>query len=542
MDDHPPDSARENAIKDAGPLTKRHVLLIVEMLLLTLSVMATEATISPAIPKLAVQYPKHQSWVPWTLTAYNVVGAVWTPLAGSLGDIFGVKWITLLSLAVYLAGEVGCALSRSIFVLIAFRGVQGVGMGIFTLCFTAIKRSFPARFVPLALGIVSSMFSVGISFGFVGGAAIIRALDDARVRWEYVFFFYVPFIVAVIAAFYFTMPEIRRNRGRRVDVAGAAVLSVAVVCFLFGLTFSEDRGWRDPLVLCLTAIGLVGFVAFAIVERFIRDPLVNTELFCTRNLLTIGCVSFLIGISMFSCFQILPYLYQFRLGIADPVEIGCVLLPLGLAQLPVAPAAALLGKKVGFSLVITVSLALLSVGFGVYIPYHQTRTQSVLINLLCGTAMGGVIVSLMNVVSEHTKPSQFGAASGTNTLLRILGCAVGPVAMNLIMFRGALVVEVPVIDLTSSSQVEVIGLVSHKIPTDAGYRSGFIFALAVALAALAVAQALSGRFAACRKTVVTPEGTPAAQHKPVSRAESFVVQVYDFPTGTTRQTEDKPRQ
>eukprot|EP00727_Mastigamoeba_balamuthi_P009063 m51a1_g478 putative glycosyl hydrolase family 20 protein (754) ;mRNA; f:201788-205619 len=232
------------------------------------SVMATEMTVSPALPRISVQYPEYQSWVPWTLAAYNVVGSVWTPIAGSLGDIFGVKWITLVSLCIYLVGQIGCALSRNIFVLIAFRAVQGVGMGIFVLCFTAIKKTFPTRWVPLALGVVSGMFSVGTSFGFVGGAGFIKLLEHTR--WEYVFLFYVPFLLIVIVAFYFTMPDVKRDPTRKVDFVGAALLGVGVTALLIGLTLSDTRGWRDGAVLGLVVGGAVVMAAFLAAEFFIK--------------------------------------------------------------------------------------------------------------------------------------------------------------------------------------------------------------------------------------------------------------------------------
>eukprot|EP00727_Mastigamoeba_balamuthi_P009862 m51a1_g5499 hypothetical protein (675) ;mRNA; f:352820-355525 len=481
-------------------LSMRNKLLLFEMLLLTLSVMATETTISPALPRIAEQYPEHQSWVPWTLAAYNVVGSVWTPIAGSLGDIFGVKWITLISLAIYLVGEVGCALSRNIFVLIGFRAVQGVGMGIFVLCFTAIKKSFPPKWVPVSLGIVSSMFSVGVSFGLVGGAGIIKLLKHTR--WEYVFFVYVPFILAVIVAFFFTMPDVKKDKSRKVDIIGAVLLGIGVTAFLIGLTLSETRGWKDGVVLGLVIAGVFVLGVFLAVECFIKDPLVDVGLLFTRDLLTIGSVSFLVGFALFSNFQTLPFLYQFKFGCTDPLTVGLLLLPFGLAQLPIAPVSAVLGKRIGFYAVITVGLVLMTLGFGLYIRFDENKTQAVFINILCGVAMGCVMVSIMNVISEHTTPLQFGSASGTNMLLRIFGGAVGPIVVNLIMYRGAITLTRPIgppVHLTSDSSDVFVPTMSIKIPIEEGYRHSFTAICVASAAALVACQVLSNKFKACQK-------------------------------------------
>eukprot|EP00727_Mastigamoeba_balamuthi_P005904 m51a1_g1933 hypothetical protein (563) ;mRNA; r:914848-916673 len=485
---------------DDQKLSVRNKLLLFEMLLLTLSVMATETTVTPALPRITEQYPEHQSWVPWTLAAYNVVGSVWTPIAGSLGDIFGVKWVTMASLAIYLVGEIGCALSNSIFMLIGFRAVQGVGMGIFVLCFTAIKRTFPPKWVPVSLGIVSSMFSVGVSFGLVGGAGIIKLLRHTR--WEYVFFVYVPFIVVVLIAMYFTMPDVKTDKSRRIDWIGAVPLGVGVTAFLMGLTLSDTRGWTDGAVLGLVIGGVAVLAVFVLVELRVKDPMVDVRLLFTRDMLTIGSVAFLVGFALFSTFQTLPFLYQFKFGITDPLTVGLLLLPFGLAQLPIAPVAAVLGKRVGFYSVVTTGFVLLTLAFGLYIAFDSTQLQAIFINIVCGAAMGCVMVSIMNIISEHTTPAQFGSASGTNMLLRIFGGAVGPVVVNLILYRGAATFSRPIGATeypTSDSSDAVVRTVSIKIPVEEGYRNSFAAMCAASAAALLACQVLSHKFRSCGK-------------------------------------------
>eukprot|EP00727_Mastigamoeba_balamuthi_P004469 m51a1_g1402 hypothetical protein (548) ;mRNA; r:496344-498332 len=515
--------------KKEPQITWRHRALLIEMLLLTLSVMATETTISPALPRLTEQYPEHADWVPWTLTAYNIVGAVWTPIAGSMGDIFGVKWITLASLVVYLIGEIGCALAKDIFVLIAFRGVQGVGMGVFVLCFTAIKKTFPPRMIPIALGIVSSMFSVGTSFGFVVGAAIIKGLAPVT-RWEYVFFVYVPFILVVIVAYYFTMENTERDHGRRVDYVGAAILSVAVIALLLGLTFSSTRGWTDAAVLALVIVGALMFGVFMVAELFVADPMVDPKLFFTRNLFVNALVALFVGFMMFGSFQVLPYLYQFNFKVTDAVTMGCMLLPIGLCQLPLTPFVVLGGKKIGFPNVITIALAGMTLALGLYVRYHNTKTQSILINILFGCCMGGVMSSLLNIVSQNCEARQFGSASGTNTLMRILGGAIGPVAVNLVLYKSANHFDIPVAHVvTSSSEVETI--FRHlKTPINSGYTNSFIFMCCIAAGALFIAQFLGGRLATCRKPVdpQTTKATETSAGNPLGVELVSVVNVYPY--------------
>ena len=97
-----------------------------------------------------MEFPEDSQWVSWVLSAYLLTGAVATPLLGRLGDIHGKKRVMILSMIGYTIGLVGCAFSTSMSMLIAFRAVQGIGMGMFPLAFGIIRDTFPKRLIPAA--------------------------------------------------------------------------------------------------------------------------------------------------------------------------------------------------------------------------------------------------------------------------------------------------------------------------------------------------------------------------------------------------------
>eukprot|EP00727_Mastigamoeba_balamuthi_P009074 m51a1_g479 hypothetical protein (257) ;mRNA; f:206031-206864 len=229
--------------------------------------------------------------------------------------------------------------------------------------------------------------------------------------------------------------------------------------------------------------------------------MVDVSLLFTRDILTIGCVVMLVGFALFSTFQMLPFLYQFKLGYTDSVSVGLLMLPFGLAQLPVAPIAAIVGRRHGFYIVITVALTFMTIGYGLYIKFNNTVTQATLINILCGASMGGVTVSILNVVSEHTTPQQFGSASGTNMLMRIIGAAVGPIVVNLILFRGSVTRwrEVDEISGSSTGSEGPAAGHSYQVPVQEGYRDSFVAICAASAAALMGCQVLSHKFKSCQR-------------------------------------------
>eukprot|EP00727_Mastigamoeba_balamuthi_P008134 m51a1_g3941 hypothetical protein (575) ;mRNA; f:265724-267566 len=495
-----------------------HFVMLIQLLCVGLSVTATETTVTPALPLIAREYRSMQNWVPWTLTAVNIVGGIWTAIAGSLADIYGIRWVFVGSLCVYLVGQLGCAFSTTLPMLIAFRALQGFGLGIYSLCYSTVRQFFPKRWVPMCLGVVSAMFAVGTSAGLVAGAALIEALE--RWRWEYVFFCFMPITVALIVSLAFTVPNQRKPSGRRVDFIGAPVLAIAISLFLAGLSLSESRGWKDPAVLCCLCIGIVLMPVFLVIENYVYDPLISLRIFFQRDLLCVGVASFAQGFSQYAMNQSLPYLYELKFGLTNQILTGLCMLPTGFGQLFVAPIASIVGKKVGFARIVVLFLGIASVGFALYSGLHNNITESVIMNVIYAIGMGGVNVCMNNVISEHTKPETYGSATGTNLLLKILGGGIGPICTDLILFSGA------THELTSGSDE-----IAVQIPTDAGYRNSFLLTFASIFLAFIVSQFLSNVYPCCSKPgpAVEHEAEPKAPQDAGGAEDITVVSVVALP-------------
>src|SRR5882757_1206333 len=66
----------------------------------------------------------------WVVTSYTIAFAAFILTAGALGDRIGAKRIFMAGFAIFTAASVGCALAPNAAILIAARGVQGLGAAI----------------------------------------------------------------------------------------------------------------------------------------------------------------------------------------------------------------------------------------------------------------------------------------------------------------------------------------------------------------------------------------------------------------------------
>ncbi|MFH0815917.1 MAG: MFS transporter [Methanobacteriota archaeon] len=421
---------------EGGKLSfKGNGIILVELAFIAMMVMFIEIMLVPALPKIATQYPTDARWISWVLSAYMLVGAVSTPLLGRLGDMYGKKRVLLAGMVVYITGLAGCALSWSIPTLIAFRAVQGVGMGMFPLAFGIVRDTFPKRQIPVAIGIISAMFSVGVSVGLLGGGYIVSEFS-----WRASFYIVAPLFAVMFFVLQKTIKGDDPNRKARLDVAGAAMLGGGVLFLLLALTQGEDWGWTSIGIVAMFAASAALSLGFVLWEKRVEEPMVNLKLMANRGIFGANITALFIGLSMFLLFQTMPFfLISPRalggLGLPDALTVGIYMFPSAIAQLVFAPVAGQLTKRIGSDRTLAIGMLALMCGYASLIAFHGSAAAIMLGIFVCGIGIGFGMVSLINIIALSAPKEEFGLASGMNTLFRVVGGSIGPVLGAVVMSR-----------------------------------------------------------------------------------------------------------
>jgi len=408
------------------------VILII-LAFIAMMVMFIEIMLVPALPTIAMEFPDESQWVSWVLSAYLLAGAVATPLLGRLGDIYGKKKVMMLSMVGYTIGLMGCAFSTSMIMLIAFRAVQGIGMGMFPLAFGIIRDNFPKRLIPMAIGVVSAMFSVGVSIGLLAGGLIVEYFD-----WRTAFDIVWPLMSLLIVVVYLVIKTTDTTIKCKIDVVGAALLGLGIFCLLLGLTQGDEWGWTSIGVIGLFALSASLLIGFVLWERRTTDPIVSLRLMANRGIAGANICGFFVGISMFLIFQTLPFFLMSPeavggLGVESAFDVGVYLFPSAIAQLIFAPLAGKWSKKLGADRVLATGLLFIAFGYLLVILFHSNVNEIMIAMFVMGIGLGVSMVSLINVVAMASPQRDFGIASGMNTLFRIVGGSIGPVLASVIL-------------------------------------------------------------------------------------------------------------
>src|ERR671927_785638 len=150
-------------------------------------VMYAETMLIPAIPDLIKYFHVSYSMSSWILTAYLVSGAVMTPIAGKLSDIYGRKKILLIIMVIYAVGVCLAGFSPNISFMLVARAIQGIGMSMFPIAFGIIRDQFPREKISIGQGVITSMFASGAVIGLSVGGIIIQ-----NYGWRTTFFTILP--------------------------------------------------------------------------------------------------------------------------------------------------------------------------------------------------------------------------------------------------------------------------------------------------------------------------------------------------------------
>jgi MFS family permease len=402
-------------------------------------VMYAETMLIPALPDLIDEFNVSYSTSSWILSAYLIPGAVMTPIAGKLSDIYGRKKVLLVIMAIYAVGISMAGFAENIYFLFVSRAIQGIGIAMFVIAFSIIRDQFPRDRISIGQGIISSMFASGAVIGLLMGGFII-----SNFGWRATFLSAVPITIVLFIIIwrfnYNAKPQadkVKQYVSRSVDIKGAITLAVFVTSFLLALTLLEtSQGSNMANMSAFLTVGIVSLMVFIVVERRSKEPLVDLRLIIHKVILPANLIIMVVGFSMFMVFQTIPVLVRnpVPLGFGgDAAAVGYTQLPFAIVLLVFGPTSGLIVSKLGSVKPIIMGTAISAVAFFGLVAFHE-GWAAVAVNLaVLSTGLSLTNVGAMNVTILATPAEFIGMSLGMNNLLRILGSSVGPALAGVYM-------------------------------------------------------------------------------------------------------------
>jgi len=396
--------------------------------------------VNVAIPTIAVELHASAAQIESVIAIYLIAYATLVVTGGRLGDIYGTRNVFIAGVFGFTVTSLWCGLARSGPELITARLAQGATAALMVpQVLATLHLLFADSSRARAFGIYGIVLGLSGAAGFTLGGILVT-LDLAGLGWRAVFFVNVPLGVAIIAAAWKIMPTLQRRASTRLDIPGAIVLFIGLLCLIGPLLFGHDVQWA-AWVWPVMAAGVVIIAGFVRLERAVARrggmPLIDLSLLSDRAFMRGLVAVFFFFFANLSFYLIMTMFMQRGLQI-PPLQAGLAFVPLALTFVIAARLSSTRAKHRG-TLALIEGCAVQIAGLALLvaaIEWTSVPSGKLLAVLLMvfGYGQGLVMAPLSSAVLSTVKPASAGAGSGMYGTTQQIANAAGVAAIGAVFF------------------------------------------------------------------------------------------------------------
>jgi EmrB/QacA subfamily drug resistance transporter len=361
----------------------------------------------------------------WVPSGYLLTYGGFMLLGGRLADLLGRRDVLLAGMMVVAIGSTVGGLAEGSGLFVAARLLQGLGAALMLpAALSTLTTSFTADAERhSALGVWGAVAGISSAIGILAGGLLVEGPG-----WRWVMFVNPIAIAFLVPAVLRILP---RDRGAvttgHFDVAGAALITAAMLLLVFALVKAPVQGWGATMTWVELAGAAALLAAFVVRERLAGDPLLPLSVFRIRGLVAANLTGLIGFAGMLAMFFFLTLYMQSVLGYS-PLATGAAYLPLTFAVGISAGVGAKLIERFGTRPVICGGALLVAAGMFYLsrIPVDGRYLQDILPGtLLFAAGVGPVFVGVTSAANAGATPEQAGLVAAILNSAQQVGGALG---------------------------------------------------------------------------------------------------------------------
>jgi DHA2 family multidrug resistance protein len=305
----------------------RKWIIAVTVIICTLLELIDTTVVNVALSQLMGNLGATLSEVSWVVAAYGIANIIVVPMSGWFSIQFGRRNYFAGSVILFTVASFLCGNSTSIWELVFFRFVQGIGGGaLMATSQSILYESFPPHQRALGQALFGMGIILGPTFGPTLGGYIIDNYD-----WPLIFFVNVPIgIVATVMAFTFIRDikyDVVKQTLDQVDWLGIGLLILGIGCLQMVLEQGEREEWFQSRLIVMGTLGaVVGVIGFIWRELTYKYPIVNLRILRHPNTAFGTFLTFILGFGLFAMVFTIPVFTQGTLGYTA-MQTGMLFIP-----------------------------------------------------------------------------------------------------------------------------------------------------------------------------------------------------------------------
>ena len=364
---------------------------------------------------------------PWVFSIYMLASTVMMPVFGGLSDRLGRRGPFIAAAIIFCAGSVAAGAAPSMPIMIAGRGLQGVGAGgILALALIIFGDLFAGPRRGQMQGLITAVWGVASIAGPLLGGIVVDGWS-----WRWIFLLNLPLGALVIGLVLGGLTETGKHMaGRSLDLAGAGTFLVGVTALMLAVLQSGAPGGVGGLRVGALAVAVLGLAAFVWAERRSADPFLPFGLFAEPVFAAASVAGFFSSAAMFGALIHVPLLVQWGHG-TDATTAGLSLMTMSTGWSVGGLIAGQVLNRVGFRALSVAGAALMTLGYAALALRPDIDWGALLvIGGATGIGMGLVSITLVVAVQNAIEPAHRGVATSALLFFRNVGATLGVALMG----------------------------------------------------------------------------------------------------------------
>ncbi|KAI1503030.1 putative multidrug resistance protein fnx1 [Biscogniauxia marginata] len=370
-------------------------------------------------------------------------------ICAKFSDIFGRKFVFLLSIVLFIIFSAACSASQTMEQLIVFRALQGIGGGgCFSLCTIMVIEIVPSEKYTQYVSNHSITITLALLLGPIVGGAIA-----SNTSWRWIFIINVPIAVPAFLVAFFAIPSDFPHQGRpnrqrktikeflgkatlgRVDIPGTALILFATLALVTAFEEADKKfPWNSAYVITLLTVSVVLWIVLITWERYVtlsdkvREPILPWGFLTNRQMMGILLNFIFLGGPTIIGMFIIPQIFQLVYGTSG-LDAGVRLIPFTIT-LPVGTifASNIAGKfKVPPLYLILIGSCLQIIGFALLGTLPATLdipTRIYGYEIITGWGCGMNFTMLFIMIPYVTEKRHLAAGMGAGAQFRMIGSSI----------------------------------------------------------------------------------------------------------------------
>jgi EmrB/QacA subfamily drug resistance transporter len=364
----------------------------------------------------------------WIFVVYMLASTVTVPLYGKLSDMYGRKNLLILSVGLFTLGSILAGCANSMIMLIVYRGVQGLGAGgMLPLSMIIVGDLFSIEKRGRIQAVFSSIWALSSIVGPILGSFFVETLT-----WRWIFFINIPIGIATVLCL---MPyqEKMEFKKTHIDYKGFFLFGISITLLLLSTNV------KNPLWYLV--IGLIGLIAFLLVERKEEEPFLPVALFKNKGILTTNLFMLFYCLSFFGTSNFIPLFLQ-QGNHMSIYKSGLILLSIAIGWMFGSTPAGKWIIRFGYKNLFIIGSFITAIsGLALFLFIKDLSYSGLFCILMVQGFSFGLLFAVGTIASQEFAESHIkGVSTSLQMFLRNIGTSIGVTIMGLLINHAASIV------------------------------------------------------------------------------------------------------